>query len=167
MKLKDRIILLAQGIGADIKALRNAQGDPTALNTVSKKIVGAINELHAALADAGAKIDDTKGDGATTVTWSADKIFDTIVAAKLEVKNELIGGASAAYDTFKELETLMKADATLATSLAQKVGEKVSFAEAQTLTVAQKTQACDNIGIGNPDYDYLADYVAVRDAVTP
>ena len=41
---------------------------------------------------------------------------------------------------------------------------KVGFNAVQTLSVAQKLQACQNIGIGDPDFDYKTAYIATRDA---
>ena len=109
MTLEQRLIALAQAMGADVKALTLAQGDLSALATTAKaSLVAAVNELKAALDQAGTggvAIDDQAGDGATTVTWSADKIHDTIEAAKAAVKNELVDGAGAALDTLAELAT--------------------------------------------------------------
>ena len=160
MSLETRIVALAQAIGADIKALTAKQGDLTSLSTTAKgNLVAAINELYAAL---GNKIDDMAGDGATTVTWSANKIYDTIEAAKAAVKNELIDGSAAALDTLKELAAALNNDPSFATTIATELGNRVRFDAAQTLTTAQKLQACTNIGVGDPERDLAADYVAAK-----
>lgn len=160
MSLETRIIALAQAIGADVKSLTAKQGDLTSLSTTAKtNIVAAINELYAAL---GNKIDDMAGDGATTVTWSANKIYDTIEAAKAAVKNELIDGSAAALDTLKELAAALNNDPSFATTIATELGNRVRFDAAQTLTTAQKLQACTNIGVGDPERDLAADYVAAK-----
>lgn len=52
-------------------------------------------------------IDDTASDGELYKTWSADKIFDSISAAKQAVKEEILGGATGAYDTLQELYDVM------------------------------------------------------------
>ena len=79
MTLETKIVALAQAIGADIKDLRTKQGDLTALSTTAKSnLVSAINELYGLLGSSGAVIDDNAGDGATSVTWSADKIYDQL-----------------------------------------------------------------------------------------
>lgn len=159
MTQEARLITLSQAIGADIKLLRNRIGDLTALSTTEKtSLVLAINELFAAIGSAGAAIDDGAGNGATTVTWSADKIFDSIEIAKTAVTNSLLGGAGAAYDTLKELQDLLIADEDLIVALTTVVGQKVSFAEVQTLTTGEKLQACQNIGIGDPESDLTATY---------
>jgi hypothetical protein len=164
MTQEERLIALANALGADIKAARIARGDLTALSTTAKSnLVAAINEVRQIAIDAsggtgGASIDDTATNGATSVTWSADKIFDSIEAAKIAVKNDLTAGASSAYDTFQELQALLEADETLTASLADAVSKRVRYDAAQTLTVAEKLQACTNIGIGDPDSDFVAVY---------
>lgn len=159
MTQEARLIALANAIGVDIKAVKAAAGDLTALPTTNKtSLVAAITEIYGLMGTDGAVIDDLSGDGATAVTWSANKIFDSIEAAKTAVKSELIGGASAAYDTFVELQGLLEADETLTASLSDAITKRVRFDAAQTLTVAQQLQACTNIGIGNPDADFVAAY---------
>ena len=166
MTLEQRLIALAQAIGADIKSLRQADGSLSSLATTAKSsLVAAINELHSlAGAGGGAAINDTAGDGATTVTWSANKIFDTIEAAKLAVKNELVNGAGAALDTLNELAAALGNDPSFAATIAAEVANRVRYDAAQTLTAQQRAQARANIGaqsaadIGNPDRDLVADY---------
>ena len=166
MSLENRLIALAQAIGADIKSLRQADGALSSLTTTAKSsLVAAINELHSlVVAGGGAAINDTAGDGATTVTWSANKIFDTIEAAKLAVKNELVNGAGAALDTLNKLAAALGNDPSFAATIAAEVANRVRYDAAQTLTAQQQAQARANIGaqsaadIGNPDRDLVADY---------
>lgn len=167
--LEQRVVAFAQAVGADVKLLTGKLGDLTTLNTTHKNtLVGAINELLAAIGSAGASIDDSAGDGNTGVTWSANKIFDTIEAAKLAVKNELTDGAGAALDTLAELAAAINNDPSFATTLATQLSNRVRFDAAQSLTAAQKAQACSNIGaaelaaIGNPDRDLAAVYIAAK-----
>lgn len=163
MTLEVKLVAFATANGADIKLLNNRIGDLTSLPTTAKNsLVAALAELYGLIGSAGAVIDDNAGNGATSVTWSADKIFDAIAQSALDMKNSMLNGASAAYDTFIELENLMKADDTIATALAQKVGEKISFAEVQTLTISQRLQACQNIGVGDPEVDLVAVYNAAK-----
>ena len=166
MTLEQRLISLAQAIGTDVKAIRAAAGTLSSLNTTNKaSLVAAINELQALVSgSAGATINDNAGDGATTVTWSANKIFDTIEAAKLAVKNELVNGAGAALDTLNELAAALGNDPSFAATIAAEVANRVRYDAAQTLTAQQQAQARANIGaqsaadIGNPDRDLVADY---------
>ncbi|WP_268797506.1 hypothetical protein [Pseudomonas huanghezhanensis] len=163
MSLETRIIGLAQAIGTDIKTLTSKQGDLTALSTTAKgNLVAAVNELYGLLGSSGANIDDTAGDGATAVTWSANKIFDSIEAAKAAVQASILGGASAAFDTLKELQDLIVSDEGLLTALTTAVANRVRFDDAQTLSTAQKLQACQNIGVGNPETDFSASYATAK-----
>jgi len=163
MSLETKIISLAQAIGADVKALRVAQGDLTSLPTTAKgNLVAAIAEIYGLLGQAGAVIDDNAGNGATSVTWSADKIYDSLELAKQAVKAEILGGASEAYDTLLELQELATGNASTAAALATAVNNRVRFDAAQTLTTAQKLQACTNIGVGDPEHDFAADYATAK-----
>ena len=172
MTLEQRLIALAQAMGADVKALLAAQGSLSALTTTAKaSLVAAVNELKTAVdaaAGGGVSIDDGAGDGATAVTWSADKIFDAIEAAKTAVKNDLTAGAAAALDTLSELAAALNNDPAFAATIAAEIANRVRFDAAQTLTSPQQTQARANIGaqsaaaIGNPDRDLVADYTAAK-----
>lgn len=163
MSLETKIIAVVQAIGADIKDLRAKQGDLTALSTTAKgSIVAAINELYTLLGSSGAVIDDTAGDGATSVTWSANKIFDSIAAASAALKNELVDGAGAALDTLKELADALNNDPNFAATIASEIANRVRYDAAQTLTAAQQLQACQNIGVGNPERDFVADYTTAK-----
>lgn len=166
MKLQERITLKDNQIAADIKLLATRIGDLTSLTTTDKtNLVTALNELKTAIGTAGASIDDTATNGATTVTWSVDKIFDSIEAAKTAVKADILDGSPAALDTLKELSAALNDDPNFATTLAGQVNNKVDFATAQTLTAAQRLQACENIGIGDPDTDFLANYLTARGTI--
>lgn len=157
--LAQRIIDLATALGTDIKDIYAKQGSLTSLTTTNKtSLVNAINEIDAALGAAGAAINDTAGNGNTTETWSADKIFDTIEAAKLAVKNELINGAAATLDTLNELAAALNNDPNYATTIATELGNRVRYDAVQTLTAGQKTQACANIGVGEPDTNFVTTY---------
>ncbi|WP_313284641.1 hypothetical protein [Stutzerimonas kunmingensis] len=163
MTLETKIIAVVQAIGADIKDLRTNQGDLTALSTTAKgSLVAAINELYTLLGSSGAVIDDNAGDGATSVTWSADKIFDSIAAASAALKNELIDGAGAALDTLNELADALNNDPNFAATIAGEIANRVRYDAPQTLTTAQQLQACTNIGVGNPDRDFVADYTTAK-----
>ena len=172
MSLESRIIALAQAMGTDVKALTAVQGSLSALGTTTKtSLVAAINELKTALDNAvtgGVTIDDAAGDGATGVTWSADKIVDAIEVAKTAVKNDLTAGAAAALDTLSELAAALNNDPAFAATIAAEIANRVRFDAAQTLTQPQMAQARANIGaqsaaaIGDPDHDFVADYTAAK-----
>lgn len=176
MTIETKIIALAQAIGADVKALTVSQGPLSSLNTTAKtSLVAAINELMTLIGSAGASIDDSAGDGNTGVTWSANKIFDSIAAAITALKDELTNGASAALDTLAELAAALGDDPNFATTIATELANRVRFDAVQSLTNAQQTQARTNIGaasaaaltaltnaIGNTEHDFAADYATAK-----
>ena len=179
MSLEAKIIALANAIGADVKALNilaAKQGDLTALTTTDKStLVAAINEISAAIAAAGVQINDAVGDGATTTTWSADKIFDEIELAKIAVTNSLVNGAAAALDTLNELAAALGNDPNFATTIATALTQRVRVDAIQIFTGPEQAQGRDNIGaaaaadltalavgVGDFDRDFVADYTLAK-----
>lgn len=162
-ELELKIVALAQGIAGDVKNLRAKQGT-SVLNTTAQNISDAINELNGLIGGSGAVIDDSAGNGDTNVVYSADRVFDLIEQAKQEVTNSLTNGAGDALNTFSELEAALGGDANFANTIANTLSNKVDFSTSQTLTSIQRTQACENIGVGNPNRDFLTDYITERDS---
>lgn len=163
MSLETKIIALAQAIGADVKLLKSNIGDLSALPTSAKNsIVAAINELYAIAGNAGATIDDLAGVGQTAVTWSADKIYTSIELAKTAVKDDILDGAGTALDTLKELADALNNDPNFAATIATEIGNRVRYDAEQTLNTAEKLQACMNIGVGDPEHNFAADYAAAK-----
>ena len=170
MTLEQRLILLAQAIGADIKALNISQGALTDLDTTTKtSLVAAVNELKGIVNGlSGALINDAAGDGDTTVTWSADRIFDAIADARAALKNELTNGAGAALDTLAELANALGNDPSFAATIAGEIATRVRYDAAQALSAPQQAQARNNIGaqaaeaVGDTDHDFVADYTAAK-----
>lgn len=163
----ERITLLAQAIGADIKALKIADGDLSALPTTNKtNLVSAIAEIYALATapapDGGVQIDDTAVSGRVDVTYSANKILASIEAAKLAVKNELVDGAGTALDTLKELAAALGDNPNFAAEIATALGKRVRVDAAQVFTALEKKQGSDNLGLGDPDYNFVTDYTAAK-----
>ena len=175
MSLELKIAALITAVGGDVKALTTKIGDTTSLTTTAKaNLVAAINEVQAAVAtlQAGSTtINDPAGNGDTTVTWSADKIHDEIVARVQAAKNDLLGGAGAALDTLKELADALNNDATYATNIAAMLTKRLAVDAVQTFTNTEKIQGRQNIGaaadtelqqlktdLGNVDADLVALY---------
>lgn len=174
MSLELKLIAITQAIGSDIKSLNTKTGTLASLSTTNKtSLVAAINELVTTIGGmgAGVAINDTAGNGNTTVTWSADKIYDSIEAAKTAVTNSLVNGASAALDTLNELSAALGNDPSFATTIAGEIANRVRYDAVQTLTAPQQTQARSNIGaaaasdlsalttgLGNYDNDLVTVY---------
>lgn len=169
MTLEARLVALAQAMGADIKSLRLAQGDLTALTTSAKtSLVAAINELVLLVANSGgAGIDDDAASGGA-VTWSVDKITSSITAARNALKDELVGGAGTALDTLAELAAALGDNPSFATTIATELGNRVRFDAAQVLTLEQQAQARTNIGaasaaaVGDTERDLVAVYTTAK-----
>lgn len=149
---------LATRLATECKSLRTlANGnaaDLSSLTTTAKgNLVAAVNELKSAL-DAVAAGSGAINDGAagSTNTWSAQKVATEIQAAK----DALTNGAASALDTLAELAAALGNDANFAASTTTALGNRVRFDAAQTLTAGEKTQACQNIGVGEPDTDLVA-----------
>lgn len=164
MDLVARVTLLAQRMGAESKSLRTLVNGNVAslaaLTTADKSnLVAAINEIKAeadAVSSAVAALNIPVIDDAhiaSNKTWSSQKISDSIQAAK----DAILGGVpAAALDTIKELADALANDQSAVAALTTAIAGAVRFDQAQTLTAAQKTQACANIGIGEPDTDFVA-----------
>ena len=153
---QQRITELAQAIAQDIKELKSTQGLLDSLSTTSKaSLVGAINELHAAITNTTAINDSTED---LTTTWSSTKIKESITTAI----SELVNGSGSALDTLKELADALGNDANFAATIAEQMGKRVRVDAAQTFTVTEQAQGCANLGIGNPDTDLLAVYTSAK-----
>ena len=157
MSLISRITALAQAVGADVKALYANQGSLAALSTTAKNsLVAAINEVLTVAQSAsggGATINDASTTS-TTQTWSASKIKSYADG----IQSAILGSASAAYDTLQEIQAFLESDASSISGLLTAVGNRIRFDAAQTLTSGQITQACTNIGVGEPDTDFVSAY---------
>ncbi len=167
-------------IGGDIKNLNSAiatalaeRGTMTSLTTTTKdNLVNAINELNTAIgslsgftdADADARVQAAKGDPNTpsTTQWtSTQDLLDQLAA----LKDEIMGpDVSAALDTLKELGTELGDQDSAISNILTAQAKRVAVDQAQTFTAAEKLQACQNLGIGNPEADYLTTYTNERDS---
>ena len=129
MSLVTRITALINSIATDIKDVYAKIGNLSSLQTTTKSsLVGAINEIKAS---GGLQINDITPSASTTFSGTA--IDSKIATAKTEVKNEILGGASAAYDTLQEIQAQMEADDTAAASLTTAVGQRPTYTETGNL----------------------------------
>lgn len=125
MSLLTRITALINSIATDIKDVYAKIGNLSSLQTTTKSsLVGAINEIKAS---GGLLINDSIPSASTTFSGTA--IDSKIATAKTEVKNEILGGASAAYDTLQEIQAQMEADDTAASALTAAVGQRPTYTE--------------------------------------
>jgi hypothetical protein len=160
---QDELDLVMVEIGTLFNQDRAVMGLLSNLSTTAKtNLVAAINEIYTRTASAGAQINDTTASG--TTVYSSTKTDAQIAATRASLKAELLGGASAAYDTLQELVTyfngLDSANDTDVAALVVSVGNRLRFDAAQTLTSGQKIQANANMGslsladFGDPAHSY-------------
>jgi hypothetical protein len=159
MSLQTKLTDLATRVATECKALRtlingNAT-DLSSLTTTAKgNLVAALNELKAgldaAVGAAGATINDASS-ASTTQTWSITKISTEITAAL----NQLTTGAPAALNTLDELSAALGDDANFAATITTALANRVRYDAAQGLTTPQQLQACQNIGVGDPETNFV------------
>lgn len=135
----------------DTTQLTNFGGSTTvdiikALTYLNTQITSTINNL-------GAKINDSTNNS-TTETWSANKIYTSISSAV----SGLVNNSPAVLDTLNELAAALDNDPNFATTLATQMGKRVRVDAPQTFTAAEQAQGCANLGIGNPNTDFVAAY---------
>lgn len=157
--LQARITDLATRMATECKSLRTLintnASDLSALTTTQKgSLVAAINELKSAIDGAGSSITISDSTTSTTQVWSSSKVASAIQTAK----DELTNGATSALDTLAELAAALGNDANFASTVTTSLGYRLRYDAAQTLTAAQKTQACTNLGVGEPDTDFVSKF---------
>ncbi len=153
---------LAIRVGKECKLIYAKIGKSALTTTEKTTLIGAINELDAAVKSNDGDIstinsaltalqiklngiiDDTTA--STTKVYSSSKVDSQITAAKQAVKNDLLGGAGTAYDTLKELADLIETNKTAIEALQTIAAGHVKYDAAQVLTNEQKAQARTNIG---------------------
>lgn len=157
MSMDSKIQALITRIGTEFKSVRSSIGTLANLTTTAKgDIVSAVNEVKASVGSAGAQINDTTA--STTAVYSSSKTNSQIA----QVKSDILGTASAAFDTLGELQAQMVADETGVAALTTAVGNRVRVDAAQGLTSGQQLQARSNIDVwskaevGPVDTDYVA-----------
>lgn len=93
----ERITLLAQAIGADIKALNTNQGSLSSLSTTAaENIVAAINEINQISSENKTKIGDT---GSLTQFDSSPDLITALVYLKSEIEKVQLSSSSTIDDS--------------------------------------------------------------------
>lgn len=156
MSIAVRITDLATRIATECKALRTMvngnNAGLTALTTTDKSnLVAAINELQTEIDSMGAGVAINDAATNTTSVWSSSKVSTEITAAL----NALTTGAPAALDTLDELAAALGDDANFAASMTTALANRIRYDASQTLTTPQQLQACTNIGVGDPETNFV------------
>ena len=157
--LQVRITDLATRVATEIKSVKTLingnAADLSALTTTQKtSLVAAINELKTAISSIGTPLVINDSTTNSTEVWSSTKV----AAAITQAKSDLVNGAGTALDTLQELATALGNDANFASTVTTGLSLRLRFDTAQTLTAEQKTQACANLGIGEPDTDFVTTF---------
>lgn len=190
MSLQTNLTSFAARSGAEDKALRTLingnLANLSALTTTDKtNLVNAINELVAATPDLSlallkannlsdivdAAIARTNLDIRSTaeITSEITAAIATITLASLNGLTQtevdariqlVVDSAPAALDTLNELAAALGDDPNFAATLTTQMSKKVDVSIAQTFTVAEQLQGCQNIGIGDPETDYVSIFEA-------
>ena len=125
MSLETKITAFVNSVGTDIKNLTAKIGNLANLQTTDKSsLVSAINEIKGS---AGTNIDDVNA--STTTTFSGIAIQEKISVAKTEVKNEILGGASPAFDTLQEIQGFIENDSSATAALVTAVADRVKYSD--------------------------------------
>lgn len=173
MSFETNVRNLSTRVASECKSLRTLingnAGDLSGLTTTAKgNLVLAINELVAdveALSAGAAGIDDAIT--STTSTWSSQKTSDEL----LDLKDEILGGAGAAYDTLAELKALLDSsdagdDAAIAainTALGNRLRVDINnqgLSGAQQLNGRTNLDVYSKAEIGDVNADFVATFEA-------
>ena len=138
-----------------------------------KTLKDKVDALEQKTVDLTALINDTE-ETETTSVWSSTKtkdaintavgtvkseLTDMIIADIAKVKSDILGaGVPETLDTLAEIADKLNGDAALVANMSVAINNRVRFDEEQVLSSEQKTIACTNIGIGEPDTDFVAIY---------
>lgn len=138
-----------------------------------KTLKDKVDALEQKTVDLTALINDTE-ETETTSVWSSTKtkdvintavgsvkseLTDMIIADVAKVKSDILGaGVPETLDTLAEIADKLNGDAALVANMSVAINNRVRFDEEQVLSSEQKTIACTNIGIGEPDTDFVAIY---------
>ena len=164
MSLQVRVESLVLRLATEFKTIHGEIGTLANLSTVDKtNLVSSINELRSQIATmSGATVIDDANAEATETTFSASKITSLLD----DLKADLLGGADAAFDTLKELQTAILDDQSGITALLVAIDKRVRVDAAQALTAPEQLQARQNIGavaladVGDPQTDFVAIFEA-------
>lgn len=96
-----------------------------------------------------------------TGTQLASTISDFATEVLSVVEGDI---APAALNTLDELAQALGDDPAFATTITTALGNRIRVDGVQSFTAPQQLQACQNIGVGDPERDFLNDYTTARDS---
>ena len=146
-------------VGAGLKTLKDK------VDALEKKTVDLTTLIKDTSTETTSVWSSTKTNAAITAAVSSTKteLTNKINADVAKVKSDILGaGVPETLDTLKEIADKLNGDAALVANLSVALNNRVRFDEAQVLSSEQKTIACTNIGIGEPNTDFVAIYNAAK-----
>ena len=145
MTLETSLTSCVQRIASEFQTTYSLTGSLSNLSTTTKSnLVAAINEV------------------VTQIGTVQSNLSSDLTNRLATLKNDILGGASAAYDTLKEIQTFLEQNDSQVNALLSAIGNRVRFDMAQSLTDTQKQTARSNIGavsmadVGNYDIDLVS-----------
>ena len=142
-------------VGAGLKTLKDK------VDTLEQKTVDLTELIKDTETKTTSVWSSTKTNDAITaaVATAKSELTDKIIADVAKVKSDILGaGVPETLDTLKEIADKLNGDAALVANLSVAINNRVRFDEDQVLSSEQKTRACTNIGIGEPDTDFVVIY---------
>ena len=142
-------------VGVGLKTLKDK------VDTLEQKTVDLTKLIKDTATETTSVWSSTKTNAAITaaVGTAKSELTDKINTDVAKVKSDILGaGVPETLDTLKEIADKLNGDAALVANLSVALNNRVRFDEEQVLSSAQKTRACTNIGIGEPNTDFVAIY---------
>ena len=146
-------------VGTGLKTLKDK------VDTLEQKTVDLTELIKDTATETTSVWSSTKTNAAITdaVDTAKSELTDKINADVAKVKSDILGaGVPETLDTLAEIADKLNGDAALVANLSVALNNRVRFDEAQALSSEQKTRACTNIGIGEPNTDFVAIYDAAK-----
>ena len=142
-------------VGAGLKTLKDK------VDTLEQKTFNLTELIKDTETQTTSVWSSTKTNAAITaaVGTAKSELTDKIIADVAKVKSDILGaGVPETLDTLKEIADTLNGDAALVANMSVAINNRVRFDEGQVLSSEQKIIACTNIGIGEPNTDFVAIY---------
>lgn len=119
--------------------------------TLKDALLDLQTQTQAGFTETGRQLKALSGRIDSSITSAT--VDDKINLAKTEIKSEILGGASGAFDTLKELEDAINSGGT-ASALADAVNKRVRFDEVMTLNDEQISNVLNSLKIEYSSVDF-------------
>lgn len=147
-------------VGAGLKTLKDK------VDALEQKTVDLTELIKDTATETTSVWSSTKTNAAITdaVGTAKSELTDKIIADVAKVKSDILGaGVPETLDTLAEIADKLNGDAALVANMSVAINNRVRFDEEQVLSSEQKTIACTNIGIGEPNTDFVAIYNTAKE----